>query len=976
MAGHKALYKRNFLLIAVFSLAVLLLESMTSIFLYQTAFQKQRDQLLALVKSQATLIEAVARFDASFSASDHEKGATGATLSQVNEAHRNYSGFGETGEFLLARLENDNIVFVERTRHKSSQYPDRIPVSEKSGAGATLPMPVEYALSGKSGTVVAYDYRNKEVLAAYTYIPQLGYGLVAKIDMDEVRRPYIRMTLYGFGIALLVIAIASALLFRINKPMIKRIIDNENYNRMLFDSSPSGLALFNEQDRLIDANTAIFGILGYDASDQLQLNHGDLFPSGSPVLDSSVFASKSGYEKALYRKDGTKVFVRVSARYIEVNGRKLLLASMEDISQRRLAEQQAHESGEILRTILDSTGEGIYGVDMNGICIFANNSCATLLGYPDANSIIGKNMHSLVHSAVNKDREDMQDECIICKASRSDEESLSVNGIFRRRSGESFHAECWSQPMFQDGKIIGTVITFNDITERNIVERALRNSEARLNEAQRLAKVGAWELDLTNNRLEWSDEIFRIFEVDKARFDASYEAFLNTIHPDDRDMVNQAYTDSLANKAPYEITHRLKMSDGRIKHVRETCESFFDVDGKPVRSVGTVQDITEQVRAEKQIENMFRLSYDMVGLGNMNGRLTKINPSFRRTFGYDDKEILERRFISFIHPDDVASVKEVTQNLRKGKLQHLITNRCICKNGEYRWIEWNIHTSLQDNLFYLTGRDITDRKKTEQELDKYRHHLEDLVDERTNELKLVHEELVKNERLATLGRLTATVSHELRNPLGAIKPSIYVIRKKCAHGDERLLQAIDRVDRNISRCDHIIDELLDFTRHMTLSLQPVALDNWLGYIIDEMQIPESIPVNTQYDLDGYLADIDQNRLQRAVINVVENACQAIQEMSEIIGLGYVPKLGIATALRNDRIEITVTDNGNGIPATNMERIFEPLFSTKGFGVGLGMPTVKQIMTQHKGDIVIHSAEGKGTTVVLWLPVRQGHTVAA
>lgn len=132
-------------------------------------------------------------------------------------------------------------------------------------------------------------------------------------------------------------------------------------------------------------------------------------------------------------------------------------------------------------------------------------------------------------------------------------------------------------------------------------ESYLRESEARLNRAQHSARVGNWELDLSNNELHWSDEIYRMFEIDRARFGASYEAFLNAIHPDDRARVNRAYTESLATRQPYDIVHRLQMPDGRVKYVHERCESVFDDAGRPLRSLGTVQDITEQQSAENTL---------------------------------------------------------------------------------------------------------------------------------------------------------------------------------------------------------------------------------------------------------------------------------------------------------------------------------------------------------------------------------------
>jgi signal transduction histidine kinase/DNA-binding response OmpR family regulator/HPt (histidine-containing phosphotransfer) domain-containing protein/HAMP domain-containing protein len=136
----------------------------------------------------------------------------------------------------------------------------------------------------------------------------------------------------------------------------------------------------------------------------------------------------------------------------------------------------------------------------------------------------------------------------------------------------------------------------------------LHTSEARLLEAQQLAQVGNWELDLVSGKLRWSEEIFRLFEIDPRRFDASYEAFLNAIHPDDRDRVNQAYTDSVASHTAYEIAHRLRMPDGRIKWVNERCQTDYDAQGKPIRSSGTVQDISQLKRIEAALVDAMQLA--------------------------------------------------------------------------------------------------------------------------------------------------------------------------------------------------------------------------------------------------------------------------------------------------------------------------------------------------------------------------------
>ncbi len=159
-------------------------------------------------------------------------------------------------------------------------------------------------------------------------------------------------------------------------------------------------------------------------------------------------------------------------------------------------------------------------------------------------------------------------------------------------------------------------VSFNTMTEhlqfnyedleRQVEQRTadIRLAMEQLNDAQHIAQIGSWELDLTNNLLVWSDEIYRLFEIDKDRFSATYEAFLNAVHPEDSNAVNAAYKRSLETQKPYEITHRLLMPDGRVKYVTERCVSYFDAEGKPLRSAGTVQDVTELKQAELALKQL------------------------------------------------------------------------------------------------------------------------------------------------------------------------------------------------------------------------------------------------------------------------------------------------------------------------------------------------------------------------------------
>jgi len=260
-------------------------------------------------------------------------------------------------------------------------------------------------------------------------------------------------------------------------------------------------------------------------------------------------------------------------------------------------------------------------------------------------------------------------------------------------------------------------------------------------------------------------------------------------------------------------------------------------------------------------------------------------------------------------------------------------------------------------------------RENEKQLRHQQVHLEELVQERTASLEAAQETLVRNERLAALGQLTATVSHELRNPLNAMQPSLYIVRQHIDQADTKVLESVDRIERNLKRCDRIIDELLDFTRITSLELADINLDDWIKNVIGELDIDPSIKVEWDLNLTGMMLKLDLERMRRAITNVVVNACQAML-LAEESGTGNPEKiLTIQTRNTNQRLELNISDTGPGISQDNLDKVFEPLFSTKNFGVGLGMPIVRQIMELHRGGVEITSDTGKGTRICLWLPYR-------
>lgn len=208
--------KRVLLLIALMTTIVVICEVVAISQLYRTAIKEQRARLRETAQSQARLIEAIARFDTRYN-DNYPFGHTEATLSQIIDAHNHYEGFGDTGEFTLSKREGNNIVFLMTHRHFDRENPKPVPLNSQ------LAEPMRLALSGKSGTVIGLDYRGETVLAAYEPVGELNLGIVAKIDLAEIRRPFMRAAILSGLVAMLVIVIGVTLFFKITNPLIDQL---------------------------------------------------------------------------------------------------------------------------------------------------------------------------------------------------------------------------------------------------------------------------------------------------------------------------------------------------------------------------------------------------------------------------------------------------------------------------------------------------------------------------------------------------------------------------------------------------------------------------------------------------------------------------------------------------------------------------------------------------------------------------------
>jgi diguanylate cyclase (GGDEF)-like protein/PAS domain S-box-containing protein len=334
----------------VIVVVTLLATSVTLVTLYRATIDGQEARLTDAAHTLALLMDAVGRFDAVNSA-DFPGGSYEATLSQIRDLHEKYEGFGKTGEFIIAHRRGEQIEFLLGSRGNSGE---NLPaVSWKS----ELAEPMRRALSGMSGTVIGLDYRGRTVLAAFQPIPSLGLGIVAKVEMAEIRAPFVLAAAIASGVALLLALIGALLSRRLTMPLIQRLEEDERRYRTLFNLSPHGVVMFNPQTMaLIAFNPAVHKQFGYERDEFAALRVDELDAEGTLKTDQCVrdiMQSGIGQCDALMRaKSGEVRDVHVWAQTMEYGGQNVIYAIFEDVTEQRRAEQVLREHRQQLETLV------------------------------------------------------------------------------------------------------------------------------------------------------------------------------------------------------------------------------------------------------------------------------------------------------------------------------------------------------------------------------------------------------------------------------------------------------------------------------------------------------------------------------------------------------------------------------------------------------------------------------------------------
>jgi PAS domain S-box-containing protein len=506
------------------------------------------------------------------------------------------------------------------------------------------------------------------------------------------------------------------------------------------------------------------------------------------------------------------------------------------------------------------------------------------------------------------------------------------------------------------------------------------------------AGLAWWDWNVETGAVAFSPRKLEILGFRPDEIEPTVDAFIDLIHPDDYDAAMTAMREHLRGRRPvYEIRYRLRKRDGGYKWLMDRGRVVArDPDGRPLRVTGAVQDIYEIKQAEEERDRLFNLSSDLFAVSDFTGRFRQVNPAWTRALGWSGREIIDRNWIEIVHPDDRAAGRAALERLKAGEPVSGLELRHRRRDGGWRWLSWNADPQTAEELIYGVARDVTEAKAREAELERYRSHLEELVDQRTAELTEINEALAREvgerrraearlrRRTEALARSNADLeqfayiaSHDLQEPLRKVRA--FGDRLETKYGEVLEARGRDYLERMRSaaeRMQTMINELLTLSRVSTRgrAFTPADLSALLEEVVSDLEMRiERTGGRVVADPLPALA-VDPAQMRQVFANLIGNALKF--HRPEV-----PPEVRVTAEAEGDppaAWRIRVADNGIGFEESQLDRIFQPFQRLHGRGEyegsGIGLAICRKIVDRHGGAISARSQPGEGAVFDIRLPV--------
>ena len=686
-------------------------------------------------------------------------------------------------------------------------------------------------------------------------------------------------------------------------------------------------------------------------------------------------------------KSGTIKDVEIKANVLTIREKKIIQGFFNDVTERKRAEEALLKEKHLFNSLVETTPDSIYFKDRESRFIRINNTMAKRFGLNDPQEVLGKTDFDFFDK--EHARQAFKDEQRIIATG---EPLIGIEEKEVWQDGRITWVSTTKMPLRdKTGIIIGIMGLSRDVTDRKQIEEILVQSEVDLKKAQEVAHIGSWKWHIQSGKVEWTDEMFRIFGINKKTSIVDLnEVVGKAVHPDDRSKVEESNNSVRFNKTPVPLEYRIVLPDSSVRIVwAEAGELQLDEKGRPMVLIGIVQDITERKQAEEALVQEQYLMYalmnnvpDNIYFKDRASRFIRISKAQAKLFGLNDPSEAEGKTdFDFFTEEHACQAYEDEQEIIR-------TGQPLSKEEKETWADrpdtWASTTKLplHDNEGNIIGtfgisRDITRRKNDELLLKEKNQEIEAKNKEllQTNkELKLAKVRAEESDKLKT--SFLANISHEVRTPMNGIMGFIELLKKPDLKSSDqkRFLEIIEKCSSQLlSIISNIVEISKVESRQISINKTPVnireTLNTMYAAFSNNLSVDRnlSIKLNIPSSVEECVCITDETKLIQILTNLIDNAIKFTHEGTVEIG---------CQRYNSKELEFYVRDSGIGIPKKYHKSIFERFsqvqstFTREYGGMGLGLSISKVYVELLGGRIWLDSKPGKGSTFHFTLPYTQ------